>query len=68
VGTRGSFLGCTATGHEADHSPPSSVEVKNAWAGNFSPHHSVQTGTGAHQASYPMDNRGSFPGGKAAGT
>jgi hypothetical protein len=27
----------------------------------------VQTGSGAHPASYPMGNRGSFPGGKAAG-
>jgi hypothetical protein len=35
-------------------------------AGNFS-HHRVQTGSGAHPASYPMGNRGSFPGGKAAG-
>jgi hypothetical protein len=29
--------------------------------------HSVQTGSGAHLASYPMGTRGSFPGGKAAG-
>jgi hypothetical protein len=36
-------------------------------AGNFSLHHRVQTGCGAHPASYPMDTRGSFPGGKAAG-
>jgi hypothetical protein len=36
-------------------------------AGNFYPHHSVQTGSGAHPASYPMGTRGSsFPGGKAA--
>jgi hypothetical protein len=27
----------------------------------------VQTGSGAHLASYPMGTRGSFPGGKAAG-
>jgi hypothetical protein len=27
----------------------------------------VQTGTGAHLASYPIGTRGSFPGGKAAG-
>jgi hypothetical protein len=38
-----------------------------AWAGNFSFHHRVQNGSGAHQASYPMGTRGSFPGGKAAG-
>jgi hypothetical protein len=30
-------------------------------------HHRVQTGSGAHPASYPMGTRGSFPGGKAAG-
>jgi hypothetical protein len=29
--------------------------------------HSVQTDSGAHQASYPMGTGGSFPGGKAAG-
>jgi hypothetical protein len=29
--------------------------------------YSVQTGSGAHSASYPMGTRGSFPGGKAAG-
>jgi hypothetical protein len=37
-----------------------------AGAGNFS-HHRVQNGSGAHPASYPMGNRGSFSGGKAAG-
>jgi hypothetical protein len=36
-------------------------------AGNFSLHHRVQNGSGAHSASYPMSIRGSFPGGKAAG-
>jgi hypothetical protein len=35
-------------------------------AGNFSLHHRVQTGSGAHPTSYPMGNRDSFPGGKAA--
>jgi hypothetical protein len=35
-------------------------------AGNFSLHHRVQTGSGAHPASYPLDTAGSFPGGKAA--
>jgi hypothetical protein len=34
--------------------------------GNFSPCHCFQTVSGAHPASYPMDNRGSFPGSKAA--
>jgi hypothetical protein len=36
-------------------------------AGNFSLHHHVQNGSGAHPASYPMGTRGSFFGGKAAG-
>jgi hypothetical protein len=38
-----------------------------AGAENFSLHHRVQNGFGAHPASYPMDNKGSFPGGKATG-
>jgi hypothetical protein len=38
-----------------------------AGAGNFSPHHRVQNGSGAHPASCPIETRGSFPGGKAAG-
>jgi hypothetical protein len=38
-----------------------------AGAGNFSLHHRVQNGSGAHPSSYPMGTRGSFPGGKAAG-
>jgi hypothetical protein len=29
--------------------------------------HVVQTGSGAHPASYPVGTEGSFPGGKAAG-
>jgi hypothetical protein len=33
-----------------------------AGAGNFSLHHRVQNGSGAHPASYPMGTRGSFPG------
>jgi len=33
---------------------------------NFSLRHHVQTGSGAHPASYPMDTEDS-PGGKAAG-
>jgi hypothetical protein len=36
-------------------------------AGNFSLHHRVHNGSGAHPASYTMGTRGSFPGGKAAG-
>jgi hypothetical protein len=38
-----------------------------AGAGNFSLHHRVQNGSGAHPASYPMGTRGAFPGSKAAG-
>jgi hypothetical protein len=37
-----------------------------AGAGNFSLHHRVQNGSGAHPASYPMSTSGSFPGDKAA--
>jgi hypothetical protein len=33
--------------------------------GNFSHHHRVQNGSGAHPASYPMGTRGSFLGGKS---
>jgi hypothetical protein len=36
-----------------------------AGAGNFSLHHSVQNGSRTHPTSYPMGNRGSFPGDKA---
>jgi hypothetical protein len=36
-------------------------------AGNFSLHYRVKNGSGAHPVSYPMGNRGSFLGGKAAG-
>jgi hypothetical protein len=32
-----------------------------AGAGNFSLHHGVQNGSGAHPASSPMGTRGSFP-------
>jgi len=38
-----------------------------AGAGNFSLHHRVQNGSGAHPVSYPMDTRGSFLGVKRAG-
>jgi hypothetical protein len=39
----------------------------SAGAGHFSLHHGIQNSSGAHPASYPMDTRGSFPGGKAVG-
>jgi hypothetical protein len=32
MGTRGSFPGVKRPGREADHSPPSSAEAKNAWS------------------------------------
>jgi hypothetical protein len=35
-------------------------------SGNFSLHNRVQNGSGAHPTSYPMGNRVSFPGSKAA--
>jgi hypothetical protein len=38
-----------------------------AGAENFSLHHRVQNGSGAHPASYSMGTTVSFPGGKAAG-
>jgi hypothetical protein len=38
-----------------------------AKAGNFSIRHRVQTGSGAHPASYPIGTVGSFLGGKTAG-
>jgi hypothetical protein len=39
-----------------------------AGAGNFPLHHRVQTGSGAHPASYTKCSRVSFPGGKQSGT
>jgi hypothetical protein len=36
-------------------------------AGNFSPHHRVQTSSGPHPSSYPVGTRGSFNGGKGGG-
>jgi hypothetical protein len=44
----------------------SGVQVP-AGAGDFTLHHRLQTGSGAHPVSYPMGTRGSFCGGKAAG-
>jgi hypothetical protein len=38
-----------------------------AGAGNFSLHHRVQNGSGAHPATYIMGTRGSFPGVKRPG-
>jgi hypothetical protein len=41
--------------------------IHNIHAGNFSLHHRVQNGSGAHPASSPIGTRGFFPGDKAAG-
>jgi hypothetical protein len=45
------------------------VQGFDSWrgVGNFSLHHRVQNGSGAHSASYPMGTRCSFPGSKASG-
>jgi hypothetical protein len=40
------------------------IEVRSPTGVDFSSSPCVQTGSGAHLASYPMDTRGSFPGGK----
>jgi hypothetical protein len=37
MGTTGSFPGGKAARHEADHSPPSSAKVKNAWSYTSTP-------------------------------
>jgi hypothetical protein len=62
--SRDSSIGI-ATGYELDDW--GSAVRFSARTGNFSLHHRVQTGSGAHPASYPMGTRGSFLGGKAAG-
>jgi hypothetical protein len=42
------------------------IEVRSpTGAENFSSSPCIQTGSGAHLASYPMGTRGPFPGGKA---
>jgi hypothetical protein len=50
--------------------PPSSDTLNLFYlfrAGNFSLNHRLQTGSGAHLASYTMATVVSFPGGKVAG-
>jgi hypothetical protein len=37
MGTRGSFPGVKRQGREADHSPPSSADIKNAWSYTSTP-------------------------------
>jgi hypothetical protein len=41
------------------------IEVRSPTGADFSSSLCVQTGSGAHPASYPMGTGGSFPGGKA---
>jgi hypothetical protein len=38
MGTRSSFSGGKAAGHETDHSPPPSTKVKNECSDNSTPH------------------------------
>ena len=37
MGTRGSLPGGKVDRHEADHSPPSSTEIKNDWSYDSTP-------------------------------
>jgi hypothetical protein len=57
------FWNCKATGYglTIDGS-----EFESRWGQEFLLLHVVQSGSGAQQASYPMGNGGSLPGGKAA--
>jgi hypothetical protein len=64
VGSRDSSVGI-ALGYGLDDR--GSMVRFPAGAGNFSLHHRVQNGSGAHPASYPMSTRGSFSEGKADG-
>jgi hypothetical protein len=41
------------------------IEVRSPTGADFSSSPCVQTGSGAHPASYPVGTGGSFPGGKA---
>jgi hypothetical protein len=41
------------------------IEVRSPTGADFSSSLCVQTGSGAHPASYPVGTGGSFPGGKA---
>jgi hypothetical protein len=41
------------------------IEVRSPTGANFSSSPCVQTGSGAHPASYPMGTRSAFPGGEA---
>jgi hypothetical protein len=55
---------CMETGYELEDRGSES----EYWYGEeFSLLHVIQTGSGAHPASYPMSSQGAFPGDKAAG-
>jgi hypothetical protein len=43
MGTRGAFHGVKRLVREADHSPPSSAEVKNAWSYTSTPQYVFMT-------------------------
>jgi hypothetical protein len=67
------FNYCVTSAQQKLYGIIKTVQINNprvrfpAGAGNFSPHHRVQNGSGAHPTSYPMGVKGSFPGGKEAG-
>jgi hypothetical protein len=54
-----------ATGYGLDRR---GVVVRDPVVKEFSLLHVIQTGSGTHPTSYPMDTGGSFPEGQAAGT
>jgi hypothetical protein len=53
-------------GEEKNSQPLPGVEPPIT-SSNFTLHHRVQIGPGAHPAFYPIDTTSSFPAGKAAG-
>jgi hypothetical protein len=64
---RGLFKSCIFVEHLGYRLDDRGSRVRfPAGAGNFSLHHRVQNGSGAHPAPYPMGARGSFPEGKEA--
>jgi hypothetical protein len=50
-----------------NHKISFSIQLIKLLLFQFSLLHVIQTGSGAHPASYPMDTGGSFPGDKEAG-
>jgi hypothetical protein len=63
------FLGSKSRGSSgsivSDYGLDRAIEVRSPTGSDFSSSLCVQTGSGAHPASYPMGAGGSFPGGKA---